>query len=136
MCKGVLESAGLLAVELHAHVEIVAKSFTIHCLAAEFGALGPSCLSDPPLSCCASARGLFLPPLAEAPTRDEANTGRTYKTKDEVERSKTVTSTVVATLLIIAVVVPMLQYYGWVEGVQQFGQASRCGVFKRLHYSP
>ncbi len=54
------------------------------------------------------------PPLAptEAPKREEANTGRTYKTKEEVEKSKTVTSTVVATLLIIAVVVPMLQYYG------------------------
>ncbi|KAG1668084.1 hypothetical protein FOA52_010494 [Chlamydomonas sp. UWO 241] len=48
-----------------------------------------------------------------APLREEANTGRTYKTKEEVEKSKTVTSTVVATLLIIAVVVPMLQYYGY-----------------------
>ncbi len=37
---------------------------------------------------------------------------RTYKTKEEVEKSKTVTSTVVITLLVIAVVVPMLQYYG------------------------
>lgn len=52
-------------------------------------------------------------PVPEAPTREDANRGRTYKTKEEVEKSKTVTSTVVVTLLIIAVVVPMLQYYGY-----------------------
>lgn len=49
---------------------------------------------------------------AAAPTRQEVNRERTYKTKEEVEKSKTVTSTVVVTLLVIAVVVPMLQYYG------------------------
>lgn len=52
-------------------------------------------------------------PVPDAPQRDEVNRGRTYKTKEEVESSKTVTSTVVVTLLIIAVVVPMLQYYGY-----------------------
>ena len=50
--------------------------------------------------------------FAEAPKREEENRVRTYKTKEEVEKSKTVTTTVVVTLLIIAVVVPMLQYYG------------------------
>lgn len=58
----------------------------------------------------AKLKGLTVP---EAPKRDEANRGRTYKTKEEVDKSKTVTSTVVVTLLIIAVVVPMLQYYGY-----------------------
>jgi cytochrome c-type biogenesis protein CcmH/NrfG len=52
--------------------------------------------------------------LSEAPKREEANTSRTYKTKEEVEKSKSVTSSVVVTLLVIAVAVPMLQYYGWV----------------------
>ena len=50
---------------------------------------------------------------AEAPTRQDVSRQRTYKTKEEVEKSKTLTSTVVVTLLIIAVVVPMLQYYGY-----------------------
>jgi cytochrome c-type biogenesis protein CcmH/NrfG len=50
--------------------------------------------------------------FAEAPRREDVIRQRTYKTKEEVEKSKTVTTTVVVTLLIIAVVVPMLQYYG------------------------
>lgn len=50
---------------------------------------------------------------AEAPTRLDVSRQRTYKTKEEVEKSKTLTSTVVVTLLVIAVVVPMLQYYGY-----------------------
>lgn len=50
---------------------------------------------------------------AEAPSRNEAVRQRTFKTKEETEKSKQVTSTVVISLLIIAVVVPMLQYYGY-----------------------
>ncbi len=49
----------------------------------------------------------------EGPTRVEANRDRTYKTKEETEKSKQVYITVVGTLLLIAVVVPMLQYYGY-----------------------
>jgi len=52
-------------------------------------------------------------PVPEAPKREDTTRMRTYKTKEEVEKSKTVTSTVVVTLLVIAVVVPMLQYYGY-----------------------
>lgn len=51
--------------------------------------------------------------VPEAPKRNEENRVRTYKTKEEVEKSKSVTTSVVVTLLIIAVVVPMLQYYGY-----------------------
>ena len=51
-------------------------------------------------------------PSSEAPKREEVDRQRNYKTKEEVEKSKTLTSTVVVTLLIIAVVVPMLQDYG------------------------
>lgn len=51
--------------------------------------------------------------VPEAPRRNDAVRQRTYKTKEETEKSKTVTSTVVLTLLIIACVVPMLQYYGY-----------------------
>ena len=58
----------------------------------------------------AKLRGEAVP---EAPKREEGARQRTYKTKEEVEKSKSVTSTVVVTLLVIAVVVPMLQYYGY-----------------------
>jgi hypothetical protein len=51
--------------------------------------------------------------LAEAPKRQENVRQRTYKTKEETEKGKTVTSTVVLSLLLIACVVPMLQYYGY-----------------------
>lgn len=44
------------------------------------------------------------------PVRVEAVRKRTFRTKEETEKTKTVTGTVVATLLFIAVVVPMLQY--------------------------
>lgn len=47
------------------------------------------------------------------PIRTEAERRRTYKTKEEVEKTKTVSTTVVGTLLFISVVVPMLQYYGY-----------------------
>lgn len=47
------------------------------------------------------------------PVRQEADRRRTYKTKDEVDRTKGVSSTVVGTLLFISIVVPMLQYYGY-----------------------
>eukprot|EP00775_Hariotina_reticulata_P011379 gene11379-11528_t len=52
-------------------------------------------------------------PVPEAPKRNDATRQRTYKTKEETEKSKTVTSTVVLSLLLIACVVPMLQYYGY-----------------------
>jgi uncharacterized membrane protein YgcG len=47
------------------------------------------------------------------PIRQEAERRRTYKTKEEVEKTKSVSTTVVGTLLFISVVVPMLQYYGY-----------------------
>ena len=47
------------------------------------------------------------------PARVEANRGRTYKTKEETASKKGVSAPVVATLLFIAVVVPMLQYWGY-----------------------
>lgn len=50
---------------------------------------------------------------AGPPVRTEDARKRTFKTKDEVERTKGVSSTVVGTLLFISVVVPMLQYYGY-----------------------
>lgn len=48
-----------------------------------------------------------------APVRNEQVRKRNYKTKEETEKSKTVTATIVAVLLLIAFVVPMLQYYGY-----------------------
>ena len=65
-----------------------------------------------PAHTCARCPVARAPP-ADAPTRSEANRERNFRTKEETEKTKTVTSTVVATLLIIAVVVPMLQYYGY-----------------------
>lgn len=47
------------------------------------------------------------------PVRTETERKRTYKTREEVDRTKTVSSTVVGTLLFISIVVPMLQYYGY-----------------------
>ena len=47
------------------------------------------------------------------PVRYENERKRTFKTKEEVDKTKNVSATVVGTLLFIAVVVPMLQYYGY-----------------------
>jgi uncharacterized protein len=47
------------------------------------------------------------------PLRNDPERKRTYKTKEEVDRTKTVSTTVVGTLLVISVAVPMLQYYGY-----------------------
>ena len=47
------------------------------------------------------------------PERKETARKRTYKTKDETDRTRFVTTTVVVTLLLIAFVVPMLQFYGY-----------------------
>ncbi|GFR40997.1 hypothetical protein Agub_g1662 [Astrephomene gubernaculifera] len=52
-------------------------------------------------------------PVPEAPVRSEVSRERNYRTKEETDKSRNVTSTVVGTLLLIAVVVPMLQYYGY-----------------------
>jgi len=49
------------------------------------------------------------------PERKDNTRRRTYRTKEETDKSKTVTTTVVATLLLIAFVVPMLQFYGYVS---------------------
>lgn len=49
------------------------------------------------------------------PARKDTTRKRTYKTKAETERAKGVTSTVVVSLLVIAFVVPMLQFYGYVS---------------------
>jgi len=48
-----------------------------------------------------------------APERADKTRKRTYRTKSETESGKSVTSTVVISLLVISVVVPMLQYYGY-----------------------
>lgn len=48
-----------------------------------------------------------------APSRKDTTRVRTFKTKEETEEKKGVTGPIVATLLVIAVVVPMLQYYGY-----------------------
>lgn len=47
------------------------------------------------------------------PERENNARKRNFKTKEETEKAKSVTGSVVATLLIIAFVVPMLQYYGY-----------------------
>eukprot|EP00891_Asterochloris_glomerata_P007750 jgi/Astpho2/7750/Aster-07592 len=50
-----------------------------------------------------------------APQRASDERQRTYKTKAEVEKTKSSTTLIVAVLLVIAFVVPMLQYYGYVS---------------------
>merc|ERR1739848_190881 len=50
-----------------------------------------------------------------APQRADSTRKRTYKTKEETARVKPVTGTIVVTLLLIAFVVPMLQFYGLVK---------------------
>jgi len=49
-----------------------------------------------------------------APQRSKSVRKRTYKTREETDRVKPVTGAIVITLLIIAFVVPMLQFYGYV----------------------
>lgn len=48
-----------------------------------------------------------------APKKNEVTQGRTYKTKEETEKTRGITGTIVAVLLGIAVIVPMLQYWGY-----------------------
>ena len=48
-----------------------------------------------------------------APKKNEVVAGRTYKTKEETEKTRSITGTIVIVLLAIAVVVPMLQYWGY-----------------------
>lgn len=52
-------------------------------------------------------------PVPAGPKRNDANRERTYRTREETDKSKNVTTTVVVSLLLIAVIVPMLQYYGY-----------------------
>ena len=47
------------------------------------------------------------------PKKVETVGGRTYKTKEETDKTRNVTGTIVLVLLGISVVVPMLQYYGY-----------------------
>ncbi len=47
------------------------------------------------------------------PARKDTTRVRTYKTKGETEEKKGITGPIVLTLLAIAVVVPMLQYWGY-----------------------
>ncbi|GMH32207.1 hypothetical protein BSKO_00041 [Bryopsis sp. KO-2023] len=47
------------------------------------------------------------------PSRKDDSRVRTYRTKDETSKTRGATSTIVLTLLFIAVVVPMIQYYGY-----------------------
>jgi hypothetical protein len=53
--------------------------------------------------------GEAVPP---PPARKDTARVRTYKTKNETDDKKGVTGPIVLTLLFIAVVVPMLQYWG------------------------
>lgn len=48
-----------------------------------------------------------------APVRADNTRKRTYKTKEEVDKTRGVTTTIVVTLLGIAFIVPMLQFYGY-----------------------
>merc|ERR1711904_79811 len=50
-----------------------------------------------------------------APQRNVNTRTRTYKTREETERTKPVTGTIVLTLLAISFIVPMLQFYGYVS---------------------
>merc|ERR1712217_23238 len=50
-----------------------------------------------------------------APRREDNTRKRTYKTKEETEKVKPVTGSILITLLFIAFVVPMLQFYGYVS---------------------
>jgi len=50
-----------------------------------------------------------------APQRSKSVRKRTYKTKEETDRIKPVTGAIVITLLLIAFIVPMLQFYGYVS---------------------
>lgn len=47
------------------------------------------------------------------PVRPENARKRTYKTKEETDKTRNVTGTIVLTLLFIAFVVPMLQFFGY-----------------------
>lgn len=47
------------------------------------------------------------------PVRADNSRKRTYKTKQEVDKTRNITSTIVLTLFFISVVVPMLQYWGY-----------------------
>lgn len=58
-----------------------------------------------------------------APERPDGTRVRTYRTKEETEKARNVTGTVVATLLVIAFIVPMLQYYGQVQWDDMFCRA-------------
>ncbi|KAK9841089.1 hypothetical protein WJX84_004537, partial [Apatococcus fuscideae] len=48
-----------------------------------------------------------------APSRGEQERVRTYKTKGETNNQRTVFTTIVVVLLVIAFIVPMLQFYGY-----------------------
>eukprot|EP00884_Botryococcus_braunii_P022010 jgi/Botrbrau1/8493/Bobra.0029s0001.1 len=48
-----------------------------------------------------------------APVRADNSRKRTYKTKEEVDKTRGVTTTIVVTLLGISFIVPMLQFYGY-----------------------
>eukprot|EP00200_Dunaliella_tertiolecta_P004548 CAMPEP_0202344052 /NCGR_PEP_ID=MMETSP1126-20121109/3907_1 /ASSEMBLY_ACC=CAM_ASM_000457 /TAXON_ID=3047 /ORGANISM="Dunaliella tertiolecta, Strain CCMP1320" /LENGTH=274 /DNA_ID=CAMNT_0048935203 /DNA_START=23 /DNA_END=847 /DNA_ORIENTATION=+ len=52
--------------------------------------------------------------VPDGPMREDQSRRRTFRTKEETDKSKNVTTTVVLSLLLIACVVPMLQYYGYV----------------------
>jgi uncharacterized protein len=52
--------------------------------------------------------------VPDGPMREDNTRRRTFRTKEETQKSKNITSTVVVSLLLIACVVPMLQYYGYV----------------------
>lgn len=61
-----------------------------------------------PLWCARSGK-----PDPGGPQRADKERKRTYKTKDEVNKTRGLTSTIVLVLLFISVVVPMLQYWGY-----------------------
>ena len=60
--------------------------------------------------------GLLYTPgqkVPAAPSRGEQERVRTYKTKGETNNQRTVFTTIVVVLLVIAFIVPMLQFYGY-----------------------
>ena len=71
------------------------------------------------LTCIARAPSLVGSVCARAgqadpgpPERADTSRKRTYKTKQETDKTRNVTGTIVLTLLGISVIVPMLQYWG------------------------
>lgn len=84
---------------LHQCLDITEANSTKHCLGTDTVMRALQ----------AKLKGEAVPP---PPARKDTSRVRTYKTKNETDDKKGVTGPIVITLLFIAVVVPMLQYWG------------------------